>query len=187
MARAPVPSQAKQRPQPVLAGPCPTSPASLLGLQADPNLSPLELLELGAPAVRYLRAFTTQCWQPVSLACNCMLVAPWVGAGAAARRRARMFAVAAAAVTWQHPADSLPTISVPLAALPCRTPPPHPPPFPATSMHTLCRCLHGARCDAPAAPALLQDQSAPIAMFDNSWAVALVTIWNDLTVPSNGL
>lgn len=31
------------------------------------------------------------------------------------------------------------------------------------------------------------DQSAPIAMFDNSWAVALVTIWNDLTVPSNGL
>ena len=171
----------------MLAGPCPTSPASLLGLQADPNLSPLELLELGAPAVRYLRAFTTQCWQPVSLACNCMLVAPWVGAGAAARRRARMFAVAAAAVTWQHPADSLPTISVPLAALPCRTPPPHPPPFPATSMHTLCRCLHGARCDAPAAPALLQDQSAPIAMFDNSWAVALVTIWNDLTVPSNGL
>lgn len=57
--------------------------------------SPLELLDLGAPAVRYLRAFTTQCWQP--------------------------------------------------------------------------------------------DAAAPIAMFDNSWAVALVTIWNDLTVPSNGL
>lgn len=33
----------------------------------------------------------------------------------------------------------------------------------------------------------LQDQSAPIAMFDNSWAVALVTIWSDLTGPSNGL
>lgn len=31
----------------------------------DASLSPLELLELGAPAVRYLRAFTTQCWQPV--------------------------------------------------------------------------------------------------------------------------
>ncbi len=33
----------------------------------------------------------------------------------------------------------------------------------------------------------LQDQTAPIAMFDNSWAVALVTIWSDLTGPSNGL
>ncbi|KAI3427055.1 hypothetical protein D9Q98_006995 [Chlorella vulgaris] len=61
----------------------------------DPMLSPLELLDLGAAAVRYLRAFTTQCWLP--------------------------------------------------------------------------------------------DFNAPIAMFDNSWAVALVTIWNDLTVPSNGL
>jgi hypothetical protein len=31
----------------------------------DPTLSPLELLDLGAAAVRYLRAFTTQCWLPV--------------------------------------------------------------------------------------------------------------------------
>ena len=28
-------------------------------------MTPLELLELGAPAVRYLRAFTNQCWLPV--------------------------------------------------------------------------------------------------------------------------
>lgn len=59
------------------------------------DLAPLDLLELSTPALRYLRAFTAQCYQPA--------------AGAA------------------------------------------------------------------------------ISQFDNSWAVALVTIWNDLTSPENGV
>ena len=34
-------------------------------LRPQEQLTPMDLLELGAPAVRYLRAFTTQCWLPV--------------------------------------------------------------------------------------------------------------------------
>lgn len=33
-------------------------------------MAPDQLLELAAPAVRYLRAFTTQCWLPVRASCS---------------------------------------------------------------------------------------------------------------------
>lgn len=44
------------------------APAPTLVLQAQ--LTPDQLLELAAPAVRYLRAFTTQCWLPVRNHCR---------------------------------------------------------------------------------------------------------------------
>lgn len=133
----------------------------------DPSLSPLELLDLGAAAVRYLRAFTTQCWLPVRarrpLAATTHTMQPRGGAQQRGRAAGAHGAGAAAA------AAARPTTTSP----PARTPP----------------CALWARCAQACARAAagVQDFNAPIAMFDNSWAVALVTIWNDLTVPSNGL
>jgi hypothetical protein len=139
------------------------------GALQDSDLTPLELLELGAPAVRYLRAFTNQCWLPVR------------------RGQENAAAVAAAARARQHCS----WYSCTLAAAPV---------LPAWARYLLC-CIARRRLQwlaaamtwsapplaAPLCLLRLQDTAAPIAMFDNSWAVALVTIWNDLTVPSNGL